>query len=117
MDLSAETVEMVFVVIMRFEIGVDGEEAEDISSTSKWPLELTIPFVVIEILRPAVFHSVRRPGRCRRSDVGGGFGEFAKAWAKSRPRFPTPRTWIRRESDIASSMLREVREVENSFSP
>jgi hypothetical protein len=55
----------------------------------------TDPFVVREIVLPAASHSGRREGRCRRSVIGGGEGELARAWAKRRPRFPTPRTWIR----------------------
>jgi len=52
MDFNAETVLVVLVVMMRFEIGVVGEDADDISSTSKCPFELVVPLVVIEILRP-----------------------------------------------------------------
>lgn len=48
-EASAETVLMVFVATMRFEMGVSDEVGEDISSTSNWPFELMMPLVVIEI--------------------------------------------------------------------
>jgi hypothetical protein len=81
------------------------DEVVDMSSTSKWPFELRMPFVVIEILRPTCSHSERRLERWRRSDIGGAFLEVARAWAKNRPRFPTPRIWIRRASEVDSSIL------------
>lgn len=57
MEVSAEIVFMVFVATMRFEMVVSWVVEEDISSTSKWPFELTTPLVVMEIFRPACSHS------------------------------------------------------------
>ena len=48
------------MAMIRFDIGVDGDEMDDISSTSKCPHEFVAPFVVIEILCPACLQSARR---------------------------------------------------------
>jgi len=52
-DLSAETVLIVLVAMMRLGMSVSLGEGGEMTSTSKWPLELMIPLVVIEIFRPA----------------------------------------------------------------